>query len=240
MKTRPIDQRYEPLVRGVDLWQALNYISLDDVTLDFAYNRYTSSRVVYDKGSRPKLEKIVRKEKGQNASELGRIAALARYVAENVRWAGYYERDAGRRLPVNRGLNEEELVESRFGWCNEQARLLCSLVQIDGFPSRIVFASNKRGNLGHVVTEVLTTKGWLLVDQSFGYCFIYRGRPSSAWDVCHQPAEAKYYGRIYRSLCNDLRNDLGTELLSRDFSMAVSENPLLGFERLGYCNHWTG
>ncbi len=99
---RPIDKRYKPPVRGIDLWQALNYISLSDVTLEFIYNRYTSSVLVYQKGSRPKLEKIARECTKASSGEFDRISALARYVAENVQWASYHEHKNRKKLPGDR------------------------------------------------------------------------------------------------------------------------------------------
>ena len=44
---RTIDTRYMPAVSGIDLEQALNYIALADVSLDFIYNKYTSGRTIY-------------------------------------------------------------------------------------------------------------------------------------------------------------------------------------------------
>lgn len=237
MKTRKIDERFKPPVSGVDLWQAMNYIALDDVSLDFIYNCYTSSTIVYGVGSHPELEKIARRFFGGSTDLIKGIMSLAKYVATEIRWAGYHEREKGQRLPSDRNMNEEQILASGCGWCNEQARLFCVLAQIGGVPSRMVFGCNREGTHGHVVSEVLTPKGWMLVDQSFGYCFIREGQPVNAWEVVHLPEMASYFGPVYHSLCRKLGQILGYELLSRDFNMAVSENPLLGFERLGYCNH---
>lgn len=239
MRIRPIDRRFKPPVKGIDLWQALNYIALEDVSPDFIYNRYTAATPSYVKGSRPALERLARKLGTRARDDMGRTAAIAQYVAQEVPWAGYYERKLGKRLPVDRNLSEEEILKSGFGWCNEQARLFCSLAQLANLPARLVFACNRAETFGHVVAEVLTKQGWMLVDQSFGHCFTHRRRPSSAWEVAHRPALAKYHAPIYRRLCDELKNVLGTDILSRDFKMAMVANPLCGFERLGYCNHWT-
>jgi transglutaminase-like putative cysteine protease len=216
----------------------MNYIRLADVSRDFIYNRHTSALICYVPGSRPVLEKIARKICARARSPLHRVTLLAQFVAEEVRWAGFYERETGRRLPDDRNLTEEQILQSGFGWCNEQARLLCTLAQISEIPARLVFGSNRPGTYGHVVTEVLTHKGWMLIDQSLGYCFRRAGRPVNAWEVWHVPALAKHFGPIYRSLCGQLAATLGRDILARSFGMALVENPLCGFAALGYCNHF--
>lgn len=238
MKIRKIDQRFKPSVKGIDLWQAMNYIALEDVSPDFIYNRYTSSTICYVPGSRPELEKIAKKFSGENSVSLKNVMPLARYIADEVRWAGHYEREKGHRLPTDRNLTEEQILVSGFGWCNEQARLFCALAQIRGFPSRLVFACDPTGSYGHVVSEVLTSKGWMMVDQSFGYCFTYGGLPISAWDVARRPLMSRYFGPIYHSMCRRLEQVLGCDILTRDFKMAAARNPLRGFKQLGYCNHF--
>ena len=61
---RTIDARYMPAVGGIDLEQALNYIALADVSLDFIYDKYTSGRTIYTAGSRPVLEGLAAKLTG--------------------------------------------------------------------------------------------------------------------------------------------------------------------------------
>jgi hypothetical protein len=243
LKARPIrviDQRYKPPVSGIDLWQALNYIRLEDVSLEFIYNRYTSATVGYEKGARPKLEKIVESCARKSPNEFELISKLAGYVTAKVQWAGYYEHEQGRELAANRGLSEEELIRSGYGWCNEQARLFCALAQVARFPARIVFASTPEGDSGHVVSEVLTSRGWMLVDQSFGHCFIHQGRPANAWEITQHPRLARHHGTVYRALCHEMTAVLGVKRLSRSFSMSQLEDPMEGFRRLGYCNYWVG
>ena len=240
VKERKIDLRFKPPVSGIDLWQAMNYIALDDVSLDFIYNCYTSSTICYESGSRPALEKIAKRFCGGNSSPMKKIESLAKYVADEIRWAGYYEREQGRRLPPDRNMSEEQILASGYGWCNEQARLFCVLAQIGGIPARMVFGGCPEGGYGHVVAEALTPGGWMMVDQSFGYCFIREGHPVRAWDVVHLPEAADHFRPVYYSLCQQMEQALGKDILSRDFKMAVVENPLLGFSSLGFCNHFAG
>ncbi|MEI8246210.1 MAG: transglutaminase-like domain-containing protein [Lentisphaerota bacterium] len=229
---RTIDTRYMPAVDGIDLEQALNYIALADVSLDFIYDKYTAGRIIYTAGSRPVLEGLAADLAGGVTGELGKIEKLTRFVAEEVPWAGYYHHALGHKLACNRNLDEEDLIVSGYAWCNEQARLLCALTQIIGIPSRLVFVG------GHVVVEALTSQGWLLVDQSFGYLFIYNGKIVDAYNVWHNKKNREYFEPAYKELCAKLTRDLGEVILKDEFSMSQLNNPLDSFEFLGYHNYF--
>lgn len=234
---RTIDTRYMPAVGGIDLEQSLNYIALADVSLDFIYDKYTSGRLIYAAGSRPVLEAIAAGLVGGIADELEKIDKLTKFVAEKVPWAGYYHLAMGHKLACNRNLNEEDLIASGYAWCNEQARLLCTLTQIIGITSRLVFAGARKGG-GHVVVEVLTAKGWLLADQSFGYLFINNGKIVDAYNVWHNKKNHDYFKPVYKKLCAQLTRKLGQTILKDEFSMSQMTNPLDGFEILGYHNYY--
>ncbi len=234
---RTIDTRYMPAVGGIDLEHALNYISLADVSLDFIYDKYTSGRLIYTAGSRPVLEGLAMNLIGGITGELEKIEKLTGFVAEKVLWAGYYHKAMGHRLAYNRNLSEEDLIASGYGWCNEQARLLCALTQIIGIPSRIVFAGARKGG-GHVVVEVLTDKGWLLVDQSFGYPFINNGEIADAYNVWHNKKNHDYFKGVYKKIYAKITKELGKAILDDEFSMSQMANPLDGFEILGYHNYF--
>ncbi|MEI8248415.1 MAG: transglutaminase-like domain-containing protein [Lentisphaerota bacterium] len=234
---RTIDTRYMPAVGGIDLEQSLNYIALADVSLDFIYDKYTSGRLIYAAGSRPVLEAIAAGLVGGIADELEKIDKLTTFVAEKVPWAGYYHLAMGHKLACNRNLNEEDLIASGFGWCNEQARLLCALTQVVGIPSRLVFAAARKGG-GHVVVEALTSNGWLLIDQSFCYLFINNGKIVDAYNVWHNKQNRNYFESGYKNLCAKLTKDLGEAILKDEFSMSQMSNPLDGFEILGYHNYF--
>ncbi len=226
-----------PAVGGIDLEQSLNYIALADVSLDFIYDKYTSGRLIYTAGSRPVLEGLAASLLGGITGKLEKIEKLTKFVAEKVPWAGYYHRAMGHRLAYNRNLDEEDLIASGYAWCNEQARLLCALTQIIGIPSRIVFAGARKGG-GHVVVEVLTAQGWLLVDQSFGYLFINNDKIADAYNVWHNKQNHDYFKGVYKQLCAKLTKELGKTILKDEFSMSQMANPLDGFEILGYHNYF--
>lgn len=237
-KTRKIDQRSLPIVKGIDLEHALNYINLKDVSLDFIYDKYTGIRLPYTCGSRPVLESLNSSIICGFGEEFDMIKALAAYVADNVRWAGFYHKEYGERLPSTRRLDEEDLIDSKFAWCNEQARILCCLTQLSKIPSRMVFASNSAQTGGHVLTEVLTSRGWLLIDQSFGFLFMREAEAINAYEVFHNPGNRIYFSPIYKELCDNIINTLGIGIIKEDFAMAAFDDPLTGFEYVGFHNYF--
>jgi hypothetical protein len=234
---RPIDQRYVPPVAGIDLEQALNYIDMDMVGEEFIYRHYTSRRLFYVPGSRPALEQAAAAATERASTDLQRITNLAKWVAENVRWAGYYQKGKGHRLATDRSPTEEQLLLGGYGWCNEQARLFCLLSQIAGIPSRLVFASKKTTQYGHCISEALVDDQWLAVDQSLGFCFVIDNAPIRASQIVHDEDCRAHFTPIYTDLCRRTLKELGPGI-EKDFAMAAADNPLEGFTNLGYLNYF--
>lgn len=235
---RTIDKRFECEVVGIDFEQSMNYINLADVTEDFIYDKYTSSILPYIKGSRPALESLAKRLTAGAKSPLEKVQRLTAFVAREIKWAGFYKQATGKRLPPDRNLDEEELILSGDGWCNEQARVLCALTQVCGIPSRLVYASHLKKKYGHVVTEVLLPEGWMTVDESLNYCFLMKGRPVRASRIWNDPKTRAYFRPIYKKLCADLIGVLGRPVLTGSFDMSLGPDPLDGFSSIGYHNHF--
>lgn len=166
MKTPDITRRFVPPVAGMDLEQALNYTSADGVPLEWFYTSYTYPRTFYAPGSRPELERFLDAPPAVAGEGNDGLSALVRRVYETVRHYSLL----GFHGPKNRGFSEEELLRSGEGWCNEQARVLCVLAQICGWPARLVFAG-MRNRKGHVLVEIFHQGQWVLVDQTAAYIF---------------------------------------------------------------------
>lgn len=238
-KCRPIDNRFIPQVAGIDLAQSLNYIDLDDVGPEFLYDNYTSSLLRYRIGSRLALEHIVSELIIDSDDDLTRVQKLSHFVAKHVQWAGFYFKETGICLPKNRNLCEEDLIKTRFGWCNEQARCLCCLLQIADIPCRLIFAGNAQNDYGHVVTEALLDSGWLMIDQSLDFLFMIEQKPVSAFAVCKDHDTRKYFAGPYKqSMQKELVSLLPLDLLEKDFTMAIASEPITGFEKVGFHNHF--
>ena len=235
-KIRQIDKRNKPLVKGSDLEHALNYIELEHVGEKFMYEQYTARHINYTFGSRPVLEAKVRQHCETAGDDLAKVRSLTKYVATEILWAGYYEHETKRRLSAGRNATEEEIIELGYGWCNEQARVLCALTQVAGVSSRLIFVSNKAKAYGHVVCEVLLPEGWMLVDQSFGCCFYMNNKPVRAIDLFNKKEIRSYFEPIYKELCQNLIQKIGQKIVSVDFAMAAGDNPLDGFSTIGFYN----
>ncbi|NQU39011.1 MAG: transglutaminase domain-containing protein [Lentisphaerae bacterium] len=235
---RPLDRRFTPPVAGIDLEQAMNYLELGPVPRDVIYGHYTSGRLFYEAGSRPCLEAVARAVVGQETRPLEQVRMLAEFIARDIPWAGYHEQRLGFKLPADRDLTEEAIIESGFAWCNEQARVFCCLTQVVGIVSRLVFASNIAKRYGHVISEVLLPDGWLAVDQSFGFCFVASERVICAADIYHDVEARRLLAPAYGRICVDLIGELGRAITSTSFTMATSDTPLDGFTNLGFCNYF--
>lgn len=214
---------------------AMNFIALENVSINLIYDHFTCSRLVYQPGSRPKLERIAIELAANCSNELDIVKTLVDFIATNVSWAGYYKRATGQRLRNDRNLSEEELIDSRFAYCGEQARILCALTQIIGIPSRMVFAENpKHGAYArHVVAEVLLPNGWMMADASLNCCFVLGNRPVGAVDVYgDRDLEA-----LYGDCCAKLKNDLG-DIFTENTCFFYTGNPLSVFKKLGFYNYF--
>jgi transglutaminase-like putative cysteine protease len=237
-ENRPIDRRVRPTVGGIDLVQALNYLAMDEAGEQFIYDHYTNSRLTYVAGRHPALDGIVTRLGLDSAAPVEKVRGLAAFVAEKVPWAGFHEREVGTVLRGDRALDEEGIIASGYGWCNEQARVFCALTQVTGLASRLVFAGNARKGYGHVISEVLLPEGWLAVDPSFGFLFLLGDRPVRAADVYRDASCRAYFSPLYRTVCGKLIQALGADLLARSFAMCLAEDPLDGFQDLGFHNHF--
>jgi len=224
------EQRKIPPVAGVDLEHALNYVPTQKAGIEFEYEYYTSGRVFYRAGKRPILLNIVSQILNPQDDELQQISILTRFANHKVMWASYYRKKTGQPLPSNRGFTDEQLINSEYGWCNEQARVLCALSQIAGFPARLVFLRRK-DQAEHVIAEVLTSKGWLAVDPTFNLIFIKDGVPASAVDAFKNPANRRYFAKKYRDAYVKTCGLLGLK--------PPDEDTFLDYDVLGFFNYFS-
>ena len=81
--------------------------------------------------------------------------------AGSVVWSAPIELSAGvDPSPPDRALPEEDIIESGWGWCNEQARVLVGLAQVAGVPGRLVGIYSSAGPKGHMSTELYVEGKW--------------------------------------------------------------------------------
>lgn len=182
-----------PNVRGVDRFQANQFIVYRKETSGYLYDAYTPTLTHYSAGLYPRLQDAVRNLIGESVGQT--VNAILNYIERSIL---HPEIPPSRyEVSADRNLSEEGILASGRGWCNEQARVFVRLCQILGIPARLVhlFYSSLGG--GHTVVEYLDPNGWCMADAT--YACDYRkqdGRPISA-ALCHGDAQCNArYGEI--------------------------------------------
>ena len=154
-------------------------IRLCSETVDYLYSEYTPTRSLYQKGSRPELERYAEKAVLSRHCDEEFIEALAGFtsgLAENVT----------RDLDTMRvGGTEEEIITRGSDWCPDVARVACVLCQVAGLPARIVYlVDTKKAYSGHLIIEVYRAKFWGAVDPLTNVMYRHlEGNPASTWDL---------------------------------------------------------
>jgi hypothetical protein len=183
-------------VAGIDRAQTHAMIRLCDETEPILYGpRFSPRTIRYCRGARPQLEEIA-------SLIAGDVVAAMTWTRDHVRHPHF----AGHVLP-DRALGEEELIDSRVGWCNEQCRVFIALCEVMEIPARLCFLFHANGRTGHTATEVLIGGNWSMFDVTFGVRVTlpdgtvaaardlqreYRVRAHSLY---HQPLREYYRGR---------------------------------------------
>jgi transglutaminase-like putative cysteine protease len=90
-------------------------------------------------------------------------------------------------VPTDRGLDDEALLASGCGWCNEQARAFVRLCQICGMPGRVIHLWGQN----HTIAEFYADGRWALADGT--YQFVVPGKDGKLLSVaqCHDGAEGQ-------------------------------------------------
>lgn len=148
-------------VAGIDREQAQSMIRLCPETEAELYEGDYSARAIrYRKGSRPVLEEIAATFPQGNPRAYA-LAALE-WVRDTLIHPHLVE-----PTPPNRALSEEALIESRRGWCNEQARVFIALCEVREIPARLCFVNHANTVCGHTAAEVFLDGRWAFFDATF-------------------------------------------------------------------------
>lgn len=99
-------------------------------------------------------------------------------------------------LPIGKIREPKELFEARIGLCFDRSRVIEKILIYQGFKTRHVSIYSKQGSTStikslitpgvrsHAVTEVLTKKGWLIVDSNSPWVSVdSNNRPISIKEV---------------------------------------------------------
>jgi len=156
-------------------------IRLDEESVGYLYGEYTDLAARYVPGSRPALEKIVRRLKKK--SEAKTVAKITRFCRKKV-----LEPCNISTADMLFGGTEEEVIARTTYWCTDLARVACVLFQVAGLPARILTTANTNfAYCGHCVTEVYCDGKWGVVDANVGLVYGH-----SAWEIHNDPGLIKH------------------------------------------------
>jgi hypothetical protein len=149
---------------------------LDAQSVDYLYSGYTDLTARHVPGSRPVLEKIVRRL--QKKSQARTAANIVRYCRKKV-----LEPCNVSTADMIFGGREEDIIARTTYWCTDLARVGCVLFQVAGLPARILVTANTNfAYCGHQVAEVYFDEAWHVADLNEGLLY-----PHSAWEIHNKP-----------------------------------------------------
>jgi transglutaminase-like putative cysteine protease len=146
-------------------------------------------RLRYHPGSRPVLEAIAKSIAGSSGSQCDFAPQAMSWVRDNI----VHPHLVPERIAPDRGLSEEQLIASKRGWCNEQARVFIALCEIREIPARLCFVYHANLVCGHTASEVCLDGRWCFFDPTFNVCVQL---PDGRY------AEARELSRTHRSLAH--------------------------------------
>lgn len=192
-------------VLGIDRWQANHFIVYRPETAAFLDGPYTPLTVHYKPGLLPLHERTAAEYAGHLKTAVGKATVfVTRTLPERIPHATVPPIGAGCR--TDRALDDEPLLASGCGFCNEQARVFIRLCQVSGIPARLVFLFYADHATGHTTAEFWTGSKWAMVDVSWYAVFPGPDGALMSAAECHGNAVQRglmaetYYNRMQRIL----------------------------------------
>ncbi len=185
------ERRYviAPTVRGLDRYHANQFVFYRPETHEYLYQEYTPLEVGYTPGLLPIHEALACKAAvgAQNDAEKAQsFLQCVRDVLPHPEAPPF-----GTPATGDRNLDDEALLASGTGWCNEQARTFIRLCQVSGIPARIVQLFYSNTVSGHCVAEAYLDGKWAMADASWRTLLTdASGRLLSAAE-CHATPEGR-------------------------------------------------
>ena len=206
-------------VSGIDRYHANQFIVYRRETAEYLYSEYTALKVQYIKGTLPSYERLAAKVI-EGCSETEKAQALLFKGVMN------YMRNPcvpplGKDVKTDRNLDDEALLASGSGWCNEQTRVFIRLCQVSNIPARIIQLFYSDTTTGHCVPEFYADGRWCMADATW-FC-VFPGADGKLLSAaqCHDKGEGqKYCGIAYHKrfkVLIKLADDL--KVVSRDRSV---------------------
>lgn len=195
-------------VAGLDHWQANHFIAYRPETAAFLYNHYTPTHINYPMGLLPQIEKAT-----ANLRNHPRNIHLARKLIAQV-LPGLVRHPVlepkGQWVEPDRALDDQSIIHSGSGWCNEQSRVFVRLCQSLNIPARMVYLFFGN-NDGHVSSELYINHQWVHADPSWFILFEdEQGHPMSAAQ-CHETSQGRSQSsRLIKERMDDVSRTTGS------------------------------
>jgi len=226
----PYRERTGPLamtVRGVDRYHANQFIVYREETAKYLYSDYTPLKVNYRKGLLPSFEKLSAKIIAGCRTETEKVSNLLIKGAARVKHPE--GPPCGLKVTGDRNLDDEALLKSEAGWCNEQARVFIRLCHVNNIPARIIQLFYSDRKTGHCVAECYADGRWAMADATW-FC-VFPGPDGKLLSAaqCHDGSEgqkccgAAYFKRFQSLLAlTDAELNLGSEQKTIEWRTKVS------------------
>ena len=188
--------------QSIDFWQANHFLVCRPETAKFLYSQYTPTVVEYAKGTLPVFDGLVDRHLHAMICDRDKALVLLREVLPRL-LVHPGMAPVGPAIPTDRGLLDEELLESERAYCNEQARVFVRLCQVAGVPARMVFLFYADKKSGHVVAEFYAEGRWSMADASYFTVFPAADGHLMSAAECHgegRAAAGQAYYRRYQQL----------------------------------------
>jgi hypothetical protein len=215
-KWRPAKKILGSAVKGLDRYQANNFVFYCPATAEYLYKDYTPQKVDYTPGTLPAYERVAAQYTAGCKTDTEKAEALLRAMAKVFRHPTMPP--LGPAVGADRNLEDEALLATGCGFCNEQARVFIRLCQVCRIPARMLHLFGQ----GHTVTEFFADGRWVMADAT--NLFIARGKdgqPLSAAQ-CHDRGEGqRRYAEAKQRRMLEMANLSDEELGFKDAAAAA-------------------
>ena len=203
-------------VAGIDRWQANHFIVYRKETAEFLNGKYTRLGVDYQPGTLPTYEKVVAEYAAGLKTDREKALALLTRALPRVLMHPTMP-PLGPACRANRALDDEALLKSGTGFCNEQARVFARLCQVAGIPARMVYLFYSGGRGGHTIAEFYADGRWAMADASW-FCVFPApdGHLLSAVE-CHESGNGQVVAQTYFARFQELIKMSDEQLVGRHF-----------------------
>ena len=239
----PYRERDYPLgreVRGLDRYQANQFITYRPETAKYLYEEYTPLRVNYRRGLLPTCEALAAEVTAGCRTETEKMLALLTKGASRVKHPAVPP--CGAFVPGDRNLDDETLLKRGLGWCNEQARVFIRLCQINGIPARICHTHYSDTTTGHCIAECYVAGRWRMADASWFCVFPGPDEQLLSAAQCHdggagqQHCGLAYYRRMQELLkLSDADLNFASQQAAAEWRQSVAGQTADDFARKMHC-----